>query len=86
MSVKRFDCIGQGDCSVEEFADGPFVRYEDYQKLESALERIATHHLANSMASEPEAEVLAGIARVALGRPHGLDHRGYAMKLWKEDG
>jgi hypothetical protein len=40
MSVKRYDYIGQGDCEMAEFDNGPYVRYEDYAALEADKARL----------------------------------------------
>lgn len=50
------------------------------EAFRAALERIADHPYAFD---EPEAAVLAAIARMALGRPHGL--HGLALKWFMKE-
>lgn len=38
--VKRYDYIGQGDCEMAEFENGPYVHYEDYQALEAEMNKL----------------------------------------------
>ncbi len=57
---------------------------EELDRLLAILEVIAQHPYGNhGMCCEPEAEVLSAMAKVALGRPPGLD--GLAKEWWDRE-
>ena len=68
--VKRYASMGQGDCSVEEYPNGEYVLFTDYDSLAAQLRE--------TQESLRVAQERLGVARTALlfiaGRWHPKQH------------